>query len=177
MGAEFNLEYKFDPILYRHYHGNFGVAFHCHHYMANYTQVAVDFKNDGGPEALRDTAAEVFGEYLRIYFLTHKITDPIEKIRVAEEYWKTIGMGLVKFTPSESESLTATMEYSHVDEGWLKKSKPTNQPVNFVTQGFAVAVANSLNGGGKSTLKEFEVTETKSLVKGDRISEFVVTKK
>ena len=176
MSAKFDLEYKFDPILIRHYHGNFGVAFHCHHYMVNYTQVAVNFKNDGGPEALRDTAAEVFGEYLRIYFLNHKITDPIHKIRLAEEYWKIIGMGLVEFKQSDSDTLTATMEYSHVDEGWLKKGKFTSEPVNFVSQGFVAAVACALDNRGRSSLKEYNVTETKSLVKGDAISEFVVTK-
>jgi hypothetical protein len=177
MGRPFDLDYKFDPILNRHYHGNFGVAFHCHHYMANYTQLAVEFKTDGGPDALKEAAAEVFGEFLRIYFLQNNITESRDKIMIAEQYWKTIGMGLVKFTHSESDSLMATMEYSHVDESWLKKGKSAVEPINYVTQGFMAAVASTLNGGGSAPLKDYEVKETKSLVKGDRISEFVVTKK
>jgi hypothetical protein len=177
MCSALNIDYKFDPILVRHYHGNFGVAFHCHHYMANYTQLAMDLKDDNGPEKLRESAAEVFGQYLRLHLFNNKITDPKEIIAVAEHYWKTVGMGLVKFTQYDSDSLTAVMEYSHVDEGWLKKRKNASEPVNYVTQGYVLAVAGLLNGGGRSGYRAYDVQETRSLAKGDGISEFVVTKR
>jgi len=167
--TEFELEHKFDPVRSRHYLNGECTVLHCHHYATLYTQladVATDFK---GKELLNNAAEDTFYEVLNSYFMRHQIEKPEEKVTIAEQYWQTVGMGLIRFTGIGKYAATAEMDYSHLDEGWLKKWGSRDRPVNFITAGFVAAVAALVNN--KPT-QSFYVLETKGLVCGDDVSAF-----
>ena len=73
------------------------------------------------------------------------------------------------FTGVGRYAATAVMEYSHIDEGWLKKWGGRDKPVNFFTCGFVAAVAALANN---KPPRSFSTKENKSLVCGDEVSEF-----
>ena len=97
-----------------------------------------------------------------------------DRVAIAEQYWKTVGMGLIHFTGIGKYSGTAEMEYSHIDEGWLKNWGSRSEPVNFITSGFVAAVIALANN---KPSKSFAVQETRSLVRGDDKSLFEATLK
>lgn len=171
MAHTLDLKHSFDNITNQHFHGNFSVVLHCHHYMSVFIDLANEFEGKGGPETMIDAAAETFGSFLRLYFLNAGIRDPKERVNVAEQYWKSIGMGVIKIDTNGKDSAKASMDYSHVDEGWLKKGKRTSKPINYITQGFLKGVMQAVHGG---TIDNYRVTETNSLALGARKSEFEV---
>jgi len=103
-------------------------------------------------------------------YFQQKCVDTVnEKVALAEQYWQVVGMGLISFTAIGKYAATAVMEYSHLDEGWLKKWGGRDKPVNFFTCGYVAAVAALLNN---KSPRSFTVKEIKSLVAGDDVSEF-----
>lgn len=166
---EFEIDHKFDPVTNRHYMNGFCTVLHCHHYATLYTQLADDAKDFDGQRLFTEAAEGTFFEVLNDYYLKKKIESVDEKISIAEQYWKAVGMGLIRFTGIGKYDATAEMDYSHVDEGWLKKWGSRDKPVNFLTAGFVAAVTALVNG---KSWRSYYVQETKSLVCGDDKSEF-----
>jgi hypothetical protein len=167
--VQFEIEHRFDPVRCRHYMNGQLTVLHCHHYMTLFHQLADDAKDFEGARLLTETAEATFYEVLTDYFNSTCITSLDDKIALAEEYWKVVGMGLLKFTAVGKYAVTAEMEYSHVDEGWLKKWSGREEPVNFITCGFVSAAAAIFNNKNP---KNFMTKELKSLVCGDEISLF-----
>ncbi len=167
--TEFELEHRFDPVRNRHYLNEVCTVLHCHHYATLYTQLADVATDFNGKELLTNAAEDTFYEVLNDYFKQKQIEKSEEKIIIAEQYWQAVGMGMIRFTGIGRYAATAEMEYSHVDEGWLKKWGSRDKPVNFITSGFVAAVAALVNDKpGRS----FSVTETAGLVCGDDVSAF-----
>lgn len=172
--TEFEIDHKFDAKTCRHYLNGICSVLHCHHYATLYTQLADDAKDFSGERLLKEAAEDTFYESLRSYYEQKGIEDLADRITVAEQYWQAVGMGLIRFQGVGKYELVAEMEYSHVDEGWLKKWGSRSEPVNFMTSGFVAAVACLLSGRPP---RSFGVKETSSLVSGDAVSTFKAVSK
>ena len=166
---ELEIDHKFDPVKNRHYLNGDCTVLHCHHYSTLYTQLALDATDFEGVRHLTETSEDIFYEVLKRYYEEKCITDIAEKVEIAQQYWQASGMGLIRFTGVGKYEVVAEMEYSHIDEGWLKKWGGADKPVNFFTVGFVAAVAALVNNKPPRT---FKAKETKSLACGDEKSEF-----
>ena len=167
--TEFEIDHRFDPVKNRHFLNGVCSVLHCHHYATLYTQLAMDATDFEGVRHLVETSEDVFYEVLGQYFEEKNVTSLDEKIEIAQQYWQAVGMGLLNFTGVGKYEVMAEMEYSHVDEGWLKKWGGSDKPVNLFTVGFVAAVAALVNG---KPPRSFNTRETKSLACGDEKSEF-----
>lgn len=167
--TEFEIDHHFDPLRNRHYLNGDCTVLHCHHYSTLYTQLALDATNFEGIRHLVENSEDIFYDVLQRYFLARNIAAIEEKVEIAQQYWQASGMGLIRFTGIGRYEVIAEMEYSHIDEGWLKKWGGSKQPVNFFTVGFVAAVAALLNN---KPPRAFKAKETKSLACGDEKSEF-----
>lgn len=166
---ELEIDHKFDRQRNRHYLNGFCTVLHCHHFATLYTQLADDAKDFDGERLLKNAAEDTFYEVLSGYFQSKGITAIEDKVTIAEQYWQTVGMGLIRFTVIGSYATVAEMDYSHIDEGWLKKWGSRDKPVNFISAGYIAAVAALLTD--KPT-RSYVVWETKGLVCGDEVSAF-----
>jgi predicted hydrocarbon binding protein len=166
---EFEIDHKFDSMKNRHYLNGDCTVLHCHHYATLYTQLALDAVDFEGVRHLTEASEDVFFDVLNRYFAENEITDIDEKVEIAQQYWQASGMGLISFTGVGKYEVVAEMEYSHIDEGWLKKWGGSDKPVNFFTVGFVAAVAALVNN---KPVRTFKATETKSLACGDEKCEF-----
>jgi predicted hydrocarbon binding protein len=174
MAVTFQVEHTFDPTKKRHYLNDWNCVLHCHHYSTLYTQLAIDAEDLGGIANLVKAGEKVFGKLLADYYEKNGVESVEDRVELARQYWKIVGMGLIDITVNDESSGLAKMDYSHLDEGWLKKWGGNDRPVNFFTQGFlAGACAAIFNKPAGS----YHVEETKSLVKGDEISEFTISLK
>ena len=171
MARKLNLVHRFDPAAKKHYLNEWNTVLHCHHYSTLFTDLAVCAGAFGGTQKLREAGEEVFGKWLKDYFAKEGVTIANERIAVATEYWRVMGMGLIEIGSTSKASGTATMEYSHLDEGWLKKFGRWETPVNYFTQGF---LAGAFSAIYDMPFGSYEVLETQSLVKGDELSRFDV---
>jgi len=167
--TEFEIDHKFDPIRNRHYLNGVCTVLHCHHYATLYTQLADDAADFQGVRLLKEAAEDTFYSALKDYYEQKGIENVEDKITIAEQYWQVVGMGLIRFTGVGKYAAIAVMEYSHIDEGWLKKWGGRDKPVNFFTCGFVSAVAALVND---KPPRSFKTEESKSLVCGDDISQF-----
>lgn len=167
--TELEIDHKFDSLRSRHILNGFCTVLHCHHYATLYTQLADDAKDFNGEQLLKEAAEDTFYEVLDAYFQAKGITALDDKVCLAEEYWRVVGMGLLRFTVIGNYATAAEMDYSHIDEGWLKKWGSRDKPVNFITAGYVAAVAALLTG---RPARSFAVKETKGLVCGDAVSAF-----
>ncbi len=166
---EFEIDHKFDAVSNRHYMNGVCTVLHCHHYATLYTQLADDAEQFEGVRLLKEASEDSFYEVLDAYYKKHGIETVDDKVSIAEQYWQAVGMGLIRFTGVGKYATTAVMEYSHLDEGWLKKWGSRDKPVNFFTCGFVAAVAALING---KQPRSFTVKEPKGLVCGDEVSSF-----
>ncbi|MCB2185154.1 MAG: hypothetical protein KQJ78_01970 [Deltaproteobacteria bacterium] len=167
--VEFVIDHKYDAKNNRHFMNGRCTVLHCHHYATLITQLADDAEDFEGERLLKQAAEDTFYDVLGDYFEDFGIEELEDMIAVAEDYWKTVGMGLLKFTAVGKFAVVAEMEYSHLDEGWLKKWGSREEPVNFITAGFVAACSALFTD---RTARAYVVRETKSLVKGDAVSEF-----
>lgn len=167
--TEFEIDHKFDPVKNRHYLNGDCTVLHCHHYATLYTQLALDATDFEGVRHLTETAEDTFYEVLDRYYKDHCIVTVADRVDIAAQYWQASGMGILRFVGVGKYEVVAEMEYSHIDEGWLKKWGGSDKPVNFFTAGFVAAVSALVNGKPART---FKVTETQSLACGDEKSEF-----
>ncbi|MBU0990959.1 MAG: hypothetical protein KJ737_00580 [Proteobacteria bacterium] len=166
---EFELDKTFDPVRCRHYLNGVCTVLHCHHYATLYTQLADDAVDFNGKELLKKAAEDSFYAVLNDYYSQNGIEAIEAKISIAQQYWQVVGMGMIKFTGVGQYTVTAEMDYSHLDEGWLKKWGSRTKPVNFISAGFVGAVAALTNN---KPLGSYKVKETKGLVCGDDVSAF-----
>jgi len=167
--TELEIDHKFDPLRNRHYLNGFCTVLHCHHFATLYTQLADDAKDFEGERLLKEAAEDTFYEVLNTYFEDKGVCAIEDKVSLAEQYWQAVGMGLLRFTVIGNYATAAEMDYSHIDEGWLKKWGSRDKPVNFISAGYVAAVAALLTG---RPARSFTVRETKGLVCGDAVSAF-----
>jgi hypothetical protein len=163
----FEIDQRYDKEHCRYYLNGFSTVMHSHHFISLYTQLADDAVDFQGVYHLKRAAEETFYEVMADYFNTHKIDTLAEKVSVVEDYWQTVGMGKIEVKSVGRYSVTMEMSSSHIDDGWMEKWGTTNKPINFISQGFASAVAALfLNRPPRS----FSVREIESLACGDDVT-------
>jgi hypothetical protein len=165
---------QYDPTRARHYVNQENTVLHCHHYTSLYTQLADDATLFDGKALLRDNTAETFWGVLDNYMGSNQVTSTAARIAAAEQYWAFCGMGHLRFEECSPTGGTVEMTHSHVDEGWVKKWGKRTQPVNFITQGYLAAAFSVIHD---QPWRQFQVTETQSIVSGAEKSIFSITRK
>lgn len=171
MASSFHIVHTFDPSKKRHYLNDWNSVLHCHHYSTLFTQLAIDAEDLGGITNLVKAGENVFGKVLKDYYEKNGVDSVDDRVEIARQYWKTVGMGLIDITVTDESAASAKMDYSHLDEGWLKKWGGADRPINFFTQGF---LAGALAAIFNKPLGSYRVEETKSLAKGDDVSQFTI---
>jgi predicted hydrocarbon binding protein len=167
--TELDINHQYDQRQNRHYINDICTVVHCHHYAVLCTQLADDAKDFEGERLMREAAEDTFYYLLKDYFEQKGLETLSQRISIAEQYWQALGMGLIRFKGVGKYAVTAVMEYSHIDDGWLRKWGGREKPVNFITAGYVAATASLFTG---RPTKSFEVNEVQSLVRGDEISKF-----
>ncbi len=164
------LEKTFDSRKKRHYINGHGVVMHCHHYMSLYTQLALDARET---DLLADVAEETFYELLGDYYAKHGTTEVHKKVKLAEQYYAALGLGVMQVTCLGCDSGEVVLTRAHVDEGWLMKWGRYDKPVNYVTAGYVAALFALTCGMEPGS---YAVKETASIVMGEPRSRFTVVK-
>ena len=173
MSVEFIANQKFDGDKMRHYLNDELSVLHCHHYVSLFSQLADDAELLKGAKLLIESSEDTFYNILVKYFKDNNINTTEERQSISEQYFSFIGMGTVELKLSNNGG-TAEMKHSHVDEGWIKKWKTREKPVNYIGQGY---LAGAFSAIFDSELNTYEVEETQSIVSGSPTSKFVINKK
>ncbi|MCK5795761.1 MAG: 4-vinyl reductase [Deltaproteobacteria bacterium] len=165
-------DHSFNEKTKRHKLNGTQTVLHCHHYMALYTQLAIDADET---ELFTTSSRESFRGMLENYFKSYNVEDSIAaKVNTACQYYSLVGLGKmsVKFLGTESGSVEISS--SHIDEGWLRKWGKYDRPVNYISAGFIEALFESvLNLPANS----FNAVEIESIVMGAEKSLFKVTRR
>jgi predicted hydrocarbon binding protein len=173
MSVEFKAIQDFDSNKMRQYLNGEVTVMHCHHYSALFSQLADDAEMFNGAKLLAEAAEESMNPVLIKYYADNGIESEEDKVQIAEQYFAFIGLGKVKINVS-GDGGSAEMDHSHVDEGWVKKWKKRDKPVNYIGQGYLAAAFSAITGNACGT---FQVEETQSIVAGAESSKFTISKK
>ena len=163
-------EQRFDAKRMLQYVNDEPSVLHCHHYAVLFSKLAIEQADIDGPKLLRDAMEETFFLVFKKYYIKNNITSRHDKIRIAEEYSRLTGLGLLKLEVNQDGGY-AQMRHSHVDEGWIKKWSKTDYSVNYISQGFIIAAFDIINN---TDIRTYEIKEVQSIVKGDPISKFEI---
>ncbi len=164
---------RFDDVKMLQYVNNDISVLHCHHYAGLFTKLALSMKSIGGPNLLFEAMEEASYLILKKYFITHAITAMDEKVAVAEEYFGLMGLGKLELRMTSSGG-SGLMRHAHVDEGWMSKWGKSPESVNFIGQGYLAGAFSVIAG---LPIGSCSVTENRSIVKGDSVSEFALARK
>jgi hypothetical protein len=173
MDMECKFEQIFDNTRNLQYVNGEVAVMHCHHYSAIFTRLALNTVDFGGPENLFEAMEETSYLTLLRYFTVENIVSSEEKITIAEQYFSLSGLGKVSFDIT-GQGGTASMSYSHMDEGWIKKWGNSRKPVNLIGQGY---IAGAMSVIFDNPIGTYAVKETQSIVSGNKTSEFIIKKR
>jgi hypothetical protein len=165
-----NVEFTFDEKTYRHYMNGFLSVMHCHHYMSLLTNLAMNYDDMGGIKILTESAEDTIRPLFDDYYQKNNLASAEEKLDVGPGYYSVMGMGLMKADGNEQGG-QVVLTRSHVDQGWLKKWDSPGKPVNYWTCGYISAMFAAAFG---KPARSYDVTEVKSMVKGDETSVFEI---
>lgn len=168
--VEYN--HHFDQKTNRHYINGVLSVLHCHHYTSLYTQLALDAKET---EMLKECARESFYSLLSKYFSDHPEHRNInDKVEIGSQYYSLLGLGSMNVKFVGKFSGLVELPFSHTDSGWIKKWGKYDKPINYITGGFIEALFEIVLD---MPANSFEAFEKQSIVMGDEISIFKVTRK
>lgn len=167
--TQLEMDERFDPAVSRRYLGDHWTTIHSHHYAVLYTQLADDAVDFDGIYHLIRASEDTFHDVLRGAFENRGLKELTEKIAMAEAYWRSVGMGELRFQGVGKYAVTAEMVHSHVDRGWLDKVGESQKPINFIAQGFMAAAASLFS---EKPVRSFAVRETRSIASGRPTSFF-----
>ncbi len=158
--TELKVKHTFNQRLKRHYLNDIQSVYHCHHYSALYTQLAID----ANEEALLATAAEEnFYVMLINYFKENNVEDIELKVILACEYYSVLGLGSLTVDVLSNNMSIVSSENSHIELGWIKKWKNYDKPVNYIGCGYVSAMLSAVLNHPIGT---FETVELQSIVMG-----------
>lgn len=163
-----DVKHNFDTRTSKHFLNSIETVFHCHHYTALYTQLAMDADET---DLLTQTAAESFYDMLKNYLDKHDDFNLNEKIELIISYYSLIGLGKMQLQYLGNNSGKAILHFSHIDKGWIHKWGNSNRPVNFITCGYIKAMFAIIN---EKPVHYYNVVEKKSIAMGDKESEFKI---
>ena len=156
------IDHTFDDETYRHTINGHQFVLHCHHYMSLTTKLAEDFSDIGGVKVLTEATEDSFRPIFDSYFSDHSVSDPEQRLALGAEYYTFMGLGAMEVGGSAAGG-NATLNHSHVDEGWLKKFGKHDKPINHVTCGFLAAL---FAAAFDKSPRSYTVTEKSSIVTG-----------
>ena len=169
---EFVVKHRFDNVKCRHYLNEMVVVLHCHHYATLYTQLAMDCAFLDAKKLLAESMEDTFYPIFEDYFDYGEVDDIEDRVTIVEDCYSGImGMGKLKISCLGELSGEVILEYSHLDEGWLKKWGKYDKPVNYMTAGYIAAAFAAIL---EKPMRSFKVVEIKSIAMGDPISKFKV---
>lgn len=169
---ECKFEQSFDTKTKLQSINNMPSVIHCHHYTTLFTKVAMEMDHLSGTQFLSDSMEESFYIVFKRYFIKENILNKQERIDIIEQYFALSGMGKIKLEINANGG-HAILEFSHLDEGWLKKFKAdATQPINFLACGYIAAAFAVVN---EKRLRSYTVKETESMAMGASRSRFEVT--
>lgn len=171
MSIKLKVGKKFDFSKKRLYINDVPIVLQCHHYTTLLTQLANDAAKFNGPQIMFSAAKETFYTVLTKYFKENNITSYEDRASIVEQYYAYIGLGLMKINIKE---FTVELLHSHLDEAWLKKWSVTDNPVNYITQGFLAAAFSAVTDNNQET---FNVKEIQSIACGAETSKFIIERK
>jgi hypothetical protein len=157
------LDHKFDPETCRHYLNGQLVVLHCHHYASLYTQLALDCSMLDAKKLLADCAEDSFLEVLTSYFQEHKVTSVEDRIAIGQQYYASTGLGKLTVLCAGCDAGEIRLDFSHVDQGWVRKWDKTDQPVNYIGLGYVSALFSAIYD---YPARSFQARETQSIVTG-----------
>lgn len=170
MAVTCQFEQEFDPnAMYQYVNHEISVM-HCHHYATLFTRLALDMKSMDGPRFLREAMEESSYLTLQRLYIAGQVTEKKDRLDIAMQYFGLAGLGQLEMRVERGGG-TARMIHSHVDEGWIKKWQKEKEPVNFIGQGYILAAVAAIHD---KPIGSYKIEETKSIVKGDRNSEFTI---
>jgi hypothetical protein len=170
----FGSYHYFDADRCRHYSNDVNITFHCHHYTALFTRVALEAqkrKVSDAPQLLMSAAEDSFRDVLRIAFDSHFASSYADKMALAQQYYAWVGLGDLDVLCVGVNGGEARLRTSHVDTAWLNKWGKSEQPINFLTCGFLAALLAEVYG---KPSRFYRVKETESIVCGSSQSHFVM---
>jgi predicted hydrocarbon binding protein len=167
--AEYSPKVEYDPGKNRITMDGEHVVLHCQHYNLGFVRMVLDAQEyiDGG-RIMTQAAAE----------MTHKLLDkqpggdPGEVLDTARGMFAQLGFGSIDFGGVAEDGGEVQVTHSHIGNGWQAKyDKPSKQPVDYLARGFIAGALAKAYGKDKGA---YEVTQEKSLAKGDELSTFQV---
>lgn len=167
----FQMTPEFEPRSCRHLLDGQTYVMHCHHYAALYTQLAEDCGMLDGKQLLAGAAEDVFYDVLTGHFRKHGLTSIVERFSVGEQYFRTVGMGIMKVASAGTDYGEVELSSSHLDAGWIKKWGNTDKPINHITRGYIASLFAAVFDRPR---RSYAVTETASIASGAPQSRFVV---
>lgn len=171
INTKLGIKHEFDARAKRHFLNGVQSVYHCHHYTALYTQLAIDA---GETTLLSATAEECFYDILVQYYTKNEIKDYQSRADIACQYYSAIGMGLLELEHIGDNSGVFVSKKSHLEEGWIKKWSNYDKPVNYIGCGYVSAMMSAILD---KPLGTFVTSETESIVKGSEKTVFNTHKK
>jgi hypothetical protein len=166
------MEHRYDFDANRHYINGINIAFHCHHFTALTTRLAMDAKDlNNGPRILAEASEDSFRQVLSGIFALHSAETLDEKISLAEQYFSWCGLGVIRFDAVSIYGGEVTVSSSHVDDAWVNKWGKSERPVNYIGKGFISAVFSLAY---EVSSRRYRVSEAQSIACGDKASVFSV---
>jgi len=168
---DLSIKHTFDERKKRHFFNGVQTVYHCHHYTALYTQLALDA---GEEYLLTEVAEQNFFKILNDYFSNNNITELADRISIACQYYSAIGLGVIELQYVGDDSGIFVSKKSHVEHGWIKKWGKYDKPVNYIGCGYISAIFSSIFNLPVGSYSTFEL---ESIVKGDEKTVFKTYKK
>lgn len=138
------LKHDFDPERCRHSLGGTQIVFHCHHYITLSLRLAQELGFADGRQIMRDSTEDAIAPVLRKIFADHGAVDTQTRLSLASQYFSYIGLGKMEVEEATPDGGILRFPYSHVDQGWVAKWGRSEEPINYVAEGFASALFASV---------------------------------
>jgi hypothetical protein len=171
---DFQMTPEFEPRSCRHLVDGRTYVLHCHHYATLYTQLAEDCGILDGKKLLAEVAEDTFYDVLSAYYRKHELVSVADRFAAGEEYFRSMGMGVLKVACAGRDYGEVELPSSHLDAGWIRKFGPSEKPVNHLTRGF---IAGLFAATFDRSPRSYTVAETASIAAGAPQSRFVVVAK
>lgn len=169
MELEFEQRFDIDNML--QYVNNEPSVMHCHHYTTLFIDLAFKTQKLKGKELLTESMEEAFFLVLKKYYITHFITSIEDKIKIAEQYYSSVGMGQIVISAYQESGGEAILTRSHVEEGWLKKFGKSVEFVDLITPGY---LSGLFSLAYNKQLRFYSIRQTSSIAKGESSTRFVI---
>jgi hypothetical protein len=134
-------------------------------------KLALETRAGDMPLFLVDAMEEAVYLALKWIFLAAGETTAERRRTITEDHFRLSGLGLLSISSIGLEGGGAILSRSTLDESWISRWGKSQKPVNVLAAGYLAGAFAALTGQG---LRSFAAKETKSIVMGDPVSEFVV---